>query len=196
MSKKVTCDNEERKNLSNIITDSSFEEYNVFEEIRTRGKSLYENTPFEQLQKLSSRTKGAYFEKIVEEFLQKQGYIVNLPSRTSDYDRIVNGKRVEIKGSFLWGDGTNGFRWQQIRPHQQYDYIFFLAVYPSCMKLFFSAKCDVIDFVLQKDANGHYIHNQHGGKTVNSGTFFLQGFPEDFHFFRQFGNSFSSGGKP
>ena len=34
-----------------------------------------------------------------------------------------------------------------------------------------------------QDKNGRWIHNQHGGKKVNSGTFFIDGMPKDFSWF-------------
>jgi hypothetical protein len=142
----------------------------------------YKNSPFRIYKQMSSKRKGKYFEKIVEEYLKKQGYKVG-KAVNSDHDRVINDLiKLEIKGSLLWGDGTH-FRWQQIRPNQDYDVICFVAVYPEAIR-FYAATKDVVKSIVEvQDHNGHWIHNQHGGKTMNSGTFFLDGIPEDFSWF-------------
>jgi hypothetical protein len=142
----------------------------------------YKNSPFRIYKQMSSRRKGKCFEQIVQEYLQKQGYKVG-KAVNSDHDRVINDLiKLEIKGSLLWGDGTH-FRWQQIRPNQDYDMICFVAVYPEAIRLYASTKDVVKSIVEVQDHNGHWIHNQHGGKTMNSGTFFLDGMPEDFSWF-------------
>jgi hypothetical protein len=82
----------------------------------------------------------------------------------------------------LWGDGTH-FRWQQIRTNQDYDIICFVAVYPEVIQFYAATKYEVKSIVEVQDENGYWIYNQHGGKTVNSGTFFLDGMPKDFSWF-------------
>jgi hypothetical protein len=142
----------------------------------------YKNSPFRIYKQMSSKRKGKYFEKIVQEYLKKQGYKVD-NAVNSDHDRVINDLiKLEIKGSLLWGDGTH-FRWQQIRPSQDYDIICFVAVYPEAIRFYAATKYEVKSIVEVQDENGHWIHNQHGGKTMNSGTFFLDGMPEDFSWF-------------
>lgn len=142
----------------------------------------YKNSPFRIYKQMSSKRKGKYFEKIVHEYLQKQGYNVD-KAVNSDHDRVINDLiKLEIKGSLLWGDGTH-FRWQQIRPSQDYDIICFVAVYPEAIRFYAATKYEVKSIVEAQDENGHWIYNQHGGKTMNSGTFFLDGMPEDFSWF-------------
>lgn len=163
------------------ISSDSFASYKAFNDIMSKNDVLYRGSNFLPLKNMSSRSKGAQFEKIVAEYATGQGMKVELPKNSTDYDRLIDGRKVEIKGSFLWGeDGTQGFRWQQIRPSQDYDYIVFAAVYPKEIRLFASAKKDVIEFVTQQDDKGHFPYNQHGGRKVNSGTFFLHGYPENF----------------
>jgi hypothetical protein len=119
---------------------------------------------------------------IVQEYLQKQGYKVD-KALNSDHVRIINDLiKLEIKGSLLWGDGTH-FRWQQIRTNQDYDIICFVAVYPNAIRLYAATKDVVKSMVEVQDKNGRWIHNQHGGKKVNSGTFFIDGMPKDFSWF-------------
>lgn len=142
----------------------------------------YKNSPFRIYKQMSSKKKGKYFELIVQEYLKKQGYKVD-KALNSDHDRVINDTiKLEIKGSLLWGEGTH-FRWQQIRPSQDYDIICFVAVYPESIRFYAATKYEVKSIVEVQDGNGHWIYNQHGGKTMNSGTFFLDGMPEDFSWF-------------
>tara|TARA_B100001996_G_scaffold307384_1_gene248751 strand:- start:143 stop:655 length:513 start_codon:yes stop_codon:yes gene_type:complete len=141
-------------------------------------KCPYADSPYKVYKGMSSKKKGKYFEMIVAEYLTILGYTVKR-SKSSDYDRIVNGKKVEIKGSMLWGTGTQ-FRWQQIRPHQSYDLVVFLAMYPDRLEFYSSEKNELRDLVTTQDNQGNFVYNQHGGKTVNSGTYKLDGFPEDY----------------
>jgi hypothetical protein len=41
-------------------------------------------------------------------------------------------------------------------------------------------KATVREAVEVQDEKGNWIYNQHGGKRVKSGTYFLDGFPSDF----------------
>ena len=149
-------------------------------------KCPYKDSPFKVYKGMSSKKKGKFFEKIVQEYLENQGYTVTKPDN-SDHDRIVrldatkNGKtiKVEIKGSMLWGTGTM-FRWQQIRPHQDYDIVIFLAVYPDRIEFYSSEKNELRELITTQDSKGRWVYNQHGGKKVNSGTYKLDGFPEDY----------------
>ena len=143
----------------------------------------YNGSPFQIYKEMSSKRKGKFFEMIVAEYCENLGCGV-FPPENSDHDRMISGKKVEIKGSMLWGEDASHFRWQQIRPAQDYDMIVFLAMYPDRIDLFASTKKEVSDFVLTPDDNGDFVHNQHGGKTVNSGTFFLDGMPSDFPFMK------------
>ena len=58
-------------------------------------------------------------EVLTEEYCENLGFTIDRPEN-SDHDSIINGKKVEIKGSFRWVvDGElKHYRWQQIRPSQ------------------------------------------------------------------------------
>ena len=79
----------------------------------------------------------------------------------------------------MWGTGTH-FRWQQIRPGQDYDDMVFVCVFPDRVEFYEADKQTVTAAVEVQDEKGNWIYNQHGGKTVNSGTFCLDGFPKRF----------------
>lgn len=138
----------------------------------------YINSPFKPLKSLASRTKGAAFERITSDILTTQGHEVMAPL-SSEYDRLVDGKRVEIKGSFLWGN-YGYFRWQQIRANQEYDYILFLSFFPDRLEIHFATKDTAIKHLSTPDSDGHFPHNQHGGRNQDSGTYYMQGVAEDF----------------
>lgn len=138
----------------------------------------YINSPFKPLKSLASRTKGAAFERIIADALTNQGHDVK-PPQTTQYDRLVDGKRIEIKGSFLWGN-RGYFRWQQIRANQEYDYILFLSFYPDRLEVHYATKETAVKHLSSADENGNYPHNQHGGMSQDSGTYYMQGVAEDF----------------
>ena len=151
--------------------------------IERKNKNPYKGTPLESFHSLSSKAKGSFFEKLVEEMAKSEGWKVSRGG-SSDYDRMIGGQRIEIKGSFLWGEGTH-FRWQQLRTAQDYDKVIFVAAYPDRIEFFEADKATVKENVEIQDSRGHWIYNQHGGKKVNSGTFFIDGFPEDFHWMKK-----------
>ena len=61
-------------------------------------------------------------------------------------------------------------------------YIIFLFVYPDHISIRAAHKQDVMDVVARQDEDGLFPHNQHGGKKVDSGTYFLDTTEEDMPF--------------
>ena len=187
----VGVDSHHRKNTSlveigfSMILEEWLPNYKIYNDIVAgRDVDPYNGSRFKKFRDLSSKRKGAAFEELVSQYVQNLGYPVK-PPENSDHDRIIGPNKVEIKGSTLWeGQKEQTFRWQQIRPAQDYDKIIFLAMYPDRAEFYCSTKQEVSDFVLRPDEDGNFVHNQHGGKTVNSGTFFLQGKPSDFPFMK------------
>ena len=155
--------------------------------VNNRDIDPYNGSPFQIYKDMSSKRKGKFFEMIVAEYCENLGCVVERATN-SEHDRIISMKKAEIKGSTLWEGHDELFRWQQIRPNQDYDIMIFLAMYPDRVDLFASKKKDVVDYVTKQDEDGNFIHNQHGGKSVDSGTYFIQGKPSDFPFFRPIQN--------
>tara|TARA_Y100001937_G_scaffold14425_1_gene19351 strand:- start:20098 stop:20928 length:831 start_codon:yes stop_codon:yes gene_type:complete len=151
--------------------------------VNNRDIDPYNGSPFQIYKDMSSKRKGKFFEMIVAEYCENLGCLVERATN-SEHDRIISKQKAEIKGSTLWEGHDELFRWQQIRPNQDYDIMIFLAMYPDRVDLFASKKKDVVDYVTKQDEDGNFIHNQHGGKSVDSGTYFIQGKPSDFPFFR------------
>jgi hypothetical protein len=150
--------------------------------LEEKNNDPYKDSAFKVYKDMSSKKKGKYFELIVEEYFKKNGYEVKKAS-SSDHDRIINGKKVEIKGSLLWGEGTH-FRWQQIRTNQDYDVVCFVAIYPDRIEFHGATKDVVKSNVEVQNSKGEWIYNQHGGKKVNSGTFCIDGMPADYKWFQ------------
>ena len=122
-----------------------------------RGNDPWAGSPFEWLKNIpSSRTKGKAFEELFAEWCAACGLTV-VSSPDSDADRIVNGLRIEVKGSTLWQNG--GYKFQQIRD-QNYTIIVCLGISP------FDAHCWAVPkaTVMQWWQNGN-IRSQHGGSS-------------------------------
>ena len=162
-----------------MILTEDINKYDCYSSVMSAVETdIYKDSPFKIYKDLSSKKKGAEFEKLTQEYAEKGGLWVN-PPLSSEHDRIIQSlDKTEIKGSLLWGTGTQ-FRWQQIRPNQDYDNMVFLAVYPDRIDFYWASKDVVSEAVEVQDERGYWPHNQHGGMKVNSGTFLIDGFPED-----------------
>ncbi len=165
-----------------MITAEQFANSEIYKNLPEESNDPYINSPFYRVKIQSSKKKGSIFEKTTKDFLENSlGLTITKPEST-DHDTIANGIKIEIKGSTGWID-NNGkithFRWQQIRPSQDYDAIIFLAMYPDHIKFFYASKKDIIDNIDSKK------FNQHGGNTVDSGTRSIDGFPEDFPWMKE-----------
>lgn len=108
-------------------------------------------SPFAWLMRLPSRSRGRAGELIAESWLEGLGFKVQSPLNTG-HDRVVAGRKVEIKFSTLWASGEYVF--QQLRD-QDYELAFLLGVSPTV------AQCWVIP---KAEAFAHAIP-QHGGAT-------------------------------
>ena len=130
--------------------------------------SRYDNSPFVNLKSMTPKQKGCRYELITECVLKKLGHTVEKP-KSSDYDRIVNGNRCEIKGSML-NKNTNNFSFLQIRPDQTYDKIIFSMFYPNDCVIMEMPKTLVIENIEKG-----IFKKQHGGNKANSRTFMYYG---------------------
>lgn len=84
-------------------------------------------SPFEWLMRLPSRRRGKAGELLAEAWLRRLGYRVDR-RLSGEHDRLVNGKKVEIKFSTLWESGDYVF--QQLRD-QDYELVVLLGVSPA-----------------------------------------------------------------
>lgn len=115
----------------------------------------WNGSPFQWILGLPSRSRGAVGEALVAGWCAAKGFDV-VRSRDSHADRIIAGKRVEVKFSTLWRSG--GFKFQQIRD-QNYDYCFCLGLSPF----------DAQAWLLPKDLLYQYVIGHMGQHTGASG---------------------------
>jgi hypothetical protein len=116
----------------------------------------WEGSPFAWIKTRPSRTIGAIGEKLVAGWLAARGFNV-VRSPDSDADRIIEGKRVEIKFSTLWENG--GYKFQQLRD-QKYDLALCLGVSPFMAHCWVIPKADIMRLWRVE----HLIQSQHGGQ--------------------------------
>lgn len=108
-------------------------------------------SPFAWIKTRPSRQVGKIGEQLVAGWCAAKGLDVTATG-DSDADRVIGGRRMEIKFSTLWESGSYTF--QQIRD-QNYDFALCLGVSP------FDAHC----WVVPKDVIRAHAPPQHGGKT-------------------------------
>ena len=170
-----------------MITSEQIFDFESYNQVLESAKNdIYADSPFKVVRNLSSSKKGSFFERLTKEYLKSKGFTVS-KREDSGHDCVVKGAvdkyLVEVKGSSLW-EGGSQFRWGQIRPSQNYSVVCFVAMWPDRLEFLASPKDAVSEYVLEQDEEGNWLHNMHGGKTVNSGTFLIQGFPEQFSWMR------------
>lgn len=128
----------------------------------------YDNSVFVHIKAMAAKQKGKYYELMTENILQKMEFSVEKPKST-DYDRIVNGQRSEIKGSCLMKN-TDKFTFLQIRPNQDYDQLIFSMFYPNGVYLMVMDKKTI-----QKNVDNGTFKKQHGGKKGDGLTYLYYG---------------------
>ena len=106
----------------------------------------WRDSPFAWIRTKPSRQKGRIGEQLVAGWCAAKGFDV-LRSPDAEADRVIQGRRVEIKFSTLWRSGVYTF--QQFR-EQNYEYSICLGMSP------FSAHCWVISkSLLRRHVIGH-----------------------------------------
>ena len=91
-------------------------------------------SPFGWIKTRPSRQVGKIGEQLVAGWCAAKDLSVG-PSGDSEADRVIQGRRIEVKFSTLWASGQ--FKFQQIRD-QRYDFLVCLGIAP------FDAQCWVI----------------------------------------------------
>lgn len=140
----------------------------------------WEGSPFAWIkQKLSSRQIGKIGEQLVARWATAHNLVVT-KSPDSEADKMINGRRIEVKFSTLWEVGV--YKFQQIRD-QRYEFVVCLGISP------YSGHCWVIpkSFFLSHHFKLDGVGRQHGGK-AGRGTWWMSFAPENPPtWLRQFG---------
>jgi hypothetical protein len=121
--------------------------------VREGGNDPWAGSPFAWIRTRPSRQVGKIGEQLVAGWCAAKGLDVTA-SGDSEADRVIAGRRVEIKFSTLWESGV--YKFQQLRD-QDYEFAVCLGISP------FDAHCWVIPkAILRKHVIGHTP--QHTGK--------------------------------
>ena len=123
----------------------------------TPDDASWQGSPFDWIRAKPSRQKGAIGEKLVSGYLACKGFDV-ARSPDAEADRLIGGKRAEIKMSMLWKTGL--YRFQQLRD-QDYEFAVCLGIGP------FDAHCWILPkrAILESWAGGAGgMGSQHGGR--------------------------------
>jgi hypothetical protein len=121
--------------------------------VREGEADLWEGSPFAWIRTRPSRQVGKIGEQLLAGWCAAKGLDVT-SSGDSEADRVIAGRRVEIKFSTLWQSGV--YKFQQIRD-QNYDFAICLGISP------FDAHCWVISKTLLRQHVIGYTP-QHTGK--------------------------------
>ncbi len=126
--------------------------------------SQWEGSPFEWIISRPARQRGKIGEQLVSRWCRAMGFRVER-SPDQEADRIVEGRRTEIKFSSRWKSGKYTF--QQLRD-QDYEIVICLGLSP------FDAHCWVLtkDTVMQKWRAEDAVRTQHGGRTGSDTAWF------------------------
>lgn len=126
-----------------------------------RANTAWNGSPLKWILTLPSGSKGALGKRLVSQWCALKGLSVGR-SPDSEADITVEGRRVEVKFSTLWKDGTYTF--QQIR-NQNYEYCICLGISP------FEAHCWVVSKkILMQHVIGHM--GQHTGSHAQETAWF------------------------
>ena len=117
--------------------------------------SEWNGSPFEWIKSRRSRQIGKIGELLVSGWMATRGFDV-AKSPDSNADRIIEGKRVEIKLSTLWENGR--YKFQQLRD-QNYELAICLGLSPFEAHCWIIPKADILRlWKIEK-----VISSQHGG---------------------------------
>ena len=129
----------------------------------------WEASRFFKLKLMKAKQAGARYERIASSIMKNLGNMIEKPENT-DHDRIINGRKIEIKGSMVTKGSDDKFSFLQIRPDQDYDAVLFMAIDFDTIKLYELNKEEI-----QERIDRGVFKKQHGGNKGNSGTFCYNG---------------------
>lgn len=125
--------------------------------------SAWDGSPFAWIRQHNPKTVGAIGEQMISGWFESNGSVV-LPRASSSHDRIVDGKKIEMKFSTMWTNGC--YRFSQIRD-QDYDALACMGVSPHAMHCWVLPKSVVVEAISKK-----WILPQHGGASATETAWF------------------------
>ena len=126
----------------------------IKDEYTNEDNEIWTGSPFAWIKTRPSRQRGTICEKLISGYLACKGFDVTR-SPDSEADRLINGRRAEIKSSTLWKGGF--YKFQQLRK-QNYDFVICLGLSP------YDAHCWILPKALVLDQwRKGAIKSQHGG---------------------------------
>jgi len=144
----------------------------------------WSNGPFLGIKLMPAKAKGKRFEEIAQSIFEMIGLTVTKPTN-SDHDRIVDGKKFEIKGSTITKGSEDCFSFLQIRPAQDYQFLILETFWFDGTIQYYKIPKTEINLLIEKGV----FKKQHGGNKAESGTFCYVGnlspFSEYFWFERK-----------
>ena len=88
--------------MRHAIQEDWIENYSIYDDvINNRDIDPYADSKFRPIKNMTSKRKGRFFEQLTEDYVTQFGWKVSKPENT-EHDTIINGKKVEVKGSFRW----------------------------------------------------------------------------------------------
>lgn len=121
-------------------------------------KDPWAGSPFAWIRTRPSRQVGKVGEQLIADWAAAKGLKV-LRTGDAEADRVINGRRVEIKFSTLWAGG--GYKFQQIRD-QRYDLLLCLGLSPFAASCWVIPKADIQE-ALHGKAHLDGLTGQHTG---------------------------------
>ena len=126
--------------------------------------------PFMGIKLMSAKGKGKRFEQIASSVFTCRGMQVSR-AINSDHDRIVDGRKFEIKGSTITKGTDDVFSFLQIRPAQDYEFLILETFWFDGTIMYHRIPKSDIALLIDR----RVFKPQHGGSRGNSGTFCYNG---------------------
>lgn len=135
-----------------ILTDAEVLSEVLEREQESSRRVQWEYSPFKALvPQISIKRIGSIFEQFIIELCQIHSIDYSKPTST-DYDLMIMGRRIEIKGCTLGVNST--FAANQIRPQQGYDYVLLVCLSPYAIHYHLYTKAEAIALAKPQHSGG------------------------------------------
>ena len=158
--------------FGSLFADGSLRKY-----IEANITDPWETTPFEGYAFMNPKQKGEFGERFATKLLQQAGHTVERAhSSTAGYDRIVNGKKVEIKFSLANRDKVHGgvkkdvFVLNHVSMAKDWERLLFIGVNAeeTDLRLVWFTRLDFTNHIITAGDGKRCFNLQQGGKKVKN----------------------------